>query len=118
MGTTDERIDRLPKWAQDRIATLTKNVDYWKEKATAGETGQTNTRVNVSSGEWRYLPSYRPVEFHAAGTVVQVYVAPGGGSGYDGEDHVVVRIQPDSPNGGRMSIIPAGANSIVVKAAD
>lgn len=29
-------VEKLPKWAQQRIDTLTKSVEYWKAKTNAG----------------------------------------------------------------------------------
>ncbi len=33
---TDEREDRLPKWARQKIETLRGDVEFWKAKASAG----------------------------------------------------------------------------------
>lgn len=39
----NEDVTRLPKWAQQKISTLERNVEYWRGKAIAGEDGQSDT---------------------------------------------------------------------------
>lgn len=52
---TDERIQKLPRWAQQEIRRLQAHVEWWKSKALAGEDQPTNTWYEAAHNERRYL---------------------------------------------------------------
>lgn len=48
----DVRFAKLPKWAQAEVDRLTRDVAYWKRKATAGPEGS-NTFIDAFPAEER-----------------------------------------------------------------
>jgi hypothetical protein len=57
MTTTTRDVSRLPQWAQHEINRLTRDVEYWKSKATEGPE---DSRVHVV-----YRTGTRPLDSYA-----------------------------------------------------
>lgn len=56
---TPEKLAKLPKWAQDHIQTLKRDVRFWKDRCMASEAGETRIWIThgFGAGEVRkYLP--------------------------------------------------------------
>ncbi len=67
---TEERVERLPKWAQQRIAKLEADIDYWRKQAhQATVEGESDTILATGMREDdKALPSGSKVRFKVAPT--------------------------------------------------
>lgn len=97
-------VTKLPKWAQQRIATLEANVEYQMRQAYEATTpGASDTYVDNlgPESELRGLPVGARIRFHVGKTRYSVYVQ-------DGELHV-------RSDGDPLRIKPWACNSITIK---
>lgn len=105
MATTDKQdTSKLPKWAQQRIDKLERDVEYWKARATEGPE---NSDTFIS---WP-MDSPKPL-----GSGYNIRFVVGSGSG----DYIEVRNQQDGSVEVRtawrgMRIHPTASNTIVVR---
>lgn len=96
---------KLPKWAQQEIDRLERNVEYWKARATAGP-NNSNTFVRNSHHD-----DDTPL---GAGPIVRFFPGPGRGWA----DVVEVNIVGDQVRvcgGDLLGIFPSSSNSFTVK---
>lgn len=66
---TTEKMERLPKWAQERIKLLEQSVTHWREKALGVETAATGIHYWTGGDpvkNQRYLPEGSIVTFSLA----------------------------------------------------
>lgn len=101
-------VERLPKWAQDRISQLEADVEYWKRLATAGPE-DSDTFVRHYADDDKPLGAGQRISFRWTDgrgewpgfTEIEAYI--------DG-DHLTVR----ASNGG-LYVQPSASNSIRVR---
>lgn len=61
---TDEELAKLPKWAQRRVEVLEREVEHWRGKVTAMDTGASNVALAGGLREDRvYLPNDSQIDF-------------------------------------------------------
>lgn len=97
-------IERLPKWAQDEILRLDKDVEFWKERALTvlGKRGRSQVRAefsaNIEGREFIPLPDRTEIIFFL-GESMRVYVRLGaGGSTVSVRGDDQLRVEPTSSN--------------------
>ena len=104
VGHTTENVALLPKWARDRIARLTTEVEHWRAVAHAALTpGETNVTL-VNGIDQRGLPPDSHVRFHLGG---QAIMDVGTRAGHEG---IEVRCLE-----GALIVCPAVTNVIYVE---
>lgn len=100
---------KLPKWAQQRIETLERNVDYWREKAMDGPAdSDTFIRRYIDNGRTKGQPLGK-------GETI-VFVAEQADTYYESRGVEVTRMQDGSISvrtigGGRLAFLPSASNS-------
>lgn len=99
-----ERLDRLPQWAQRRIAQLEDTATYYQEKLRQAEEGDTDTWVANHDGDIG-LPRGSHVRFGPRWTGIDV-------TAFD-EGAIYVRAET-----GRILVEPQSGNTIKVWASD
>jgi hypothetical protein len=108
VGHTTENVALLPKWAQQKIARLTEEVEHWKSIAHAASTpGETNV-VLVDGIDQRGLPPNSHVRFQLSGP--RHAIEAGVRAGYDGIEIGCLE--------GVLVVRPAVSNVIYVEVRD
>lgn len=94
-------VNKLPRWAQNRIEKLEADVAYWEGRVVEAETGETNTFL----GDWpvnKGLPNDSRIVFNLPGGQVDVQIK---------DDHLRVMAR----GGGSLEIQPHVSNVIHIK---
>lgn len=97
-------VTKLPKWAQQRIQTLERNLEHYKKRL---EAGPANSRVFADP----YSDARRPLGWD---TVIQFDL------GEEGEWGKKIEVRIDGKGvkvmgGSRLAVFPSAANSIQVR---
>ena len=105
---TEERIKRLPVWAQNRIRVIEQDRDWFRGQIlemTGDCDTTTDTRiVRYTDGDIR-LPVGSRIEFNVSGGTIQARTAPPDG---EGTTRLIVT------GSGRILIRPVAANAIEI----
>lgn len=64
MSTQERDVTKLPRWVQDRIESLERDVAHWKAKAYEVGSGETDTQVEIGM-DFHPLPNESRVRFGA-----------------------------------------------------
>lgn len=121
MSAPEHDITKLPRWAQQRIAMLERDVAWWQGKATAGEAEPTNTYIDRLIGgpeERRYLPDGEQVTFELPDTTAGPGTPPSG----PWVHRITVRVHHDrgfldvsDATGGALVVQPQSSNVVRIK---
>ena len=91
-----ENLDRLPKWAKQRILTLEANLEYSKQQvAQIGEKEETNIYIQQGLEKKTYLPKNSNVYFIVNGLPMSITSRSGD---LQLHGHTRLRIFPEASN--------------------
>ena len=114
VGHTREDVSTLPRWARERIARLTDEVEHWKSIAlSASSPDKTNVTI-VDGLEERGLPPNSRVKFRMGKDAIEVSVS----SDMPGRHPAASTSIEVRSSDGSLSILPAASNTIYVRIND
>jgi hypothetical protein len=108
MKTKFEDVGRLPQWAQRRIAKLTADVEYHKERAmsVASEAGTSVVVGGISARPKQYLPNGTRVGFRLTDRQsIEVYVNQTGDGVTVFADGGYLAFWPEVTNVGTLKVV-------------
>ena len=73
----DDRIEKLPKWAQQYIDVLRKNVDWYKGHLDKMEAGNTDIQWELGIDDTANIPTRARVLFTTDGGVLECVIRDG-----------------------------------------